>query len=58
MVLGATGRDGDRDIGNRDRRIAMADLRDYSAKGEELRRSTACVAVGGRETRAPAVDEL
>lgn len=45
-------------VGNRDRRIAMADLRDYSAKTEELRRTTARHAAAGRKARALAIDEL
>lgn len=45
-------------VGNRDRRIAMADLRDYSAKTEELRRQTARSAATSRTTRALAIDEM
>ena len=45
-------------VGNRDRRIGMADLCDYVAKTEELRRSTARNAASIRNTRALAIDEF
>lgn len=45
-------------VGSRDRRITMADLRDYHAKAEELRRTTARNAATARKTRALAIDEF
>lgn len=45
-------------VGNRDRRIAMADLHAYIAKTEELRRVNAREAARGCRTRALALDEM
>lgn len=45
-------------VGSRDRRIAMADLRDYVAKTEELRHSLARSNAHVRATRAAAIDEM
>lgn len=45
-------------VGNRDRRIAMADLRDYVAKTEELRHQIARNTANSRAARALAIDEV
>lgn len=45
-------------VGNRDRRIAMANLRAYIEKTEELRRVNARNVAHGRKTRALALDEM
>ncbi|MFI2565619.1 helix-turn-helix domain-containing protein [Paenarthrobacter sp. NPDC018779] len=45
-------------VGARDRRIAMADIRDYAARAEELRRMTAENNANVRSTRALAIDEM
>jgi len=45
-------------VGSRDRRIAMADLRDYVTKSEQLRSATARSVAHGRDTRALAIDEM
>ncbi|WP_024817849.1 helix-turn-helix domain-containing protein [Arthrobacter sp. 31Y] len=45
-------------VGARDRRIAMADLRDYITKAEELRRVSARNAAHARTTRSLAIDEM
>lgn len=45
-------------VGARDRRIAMADLRDYVARSEELRRSSARSTAQSRNIRAASIDEM
>ena len=45
-------------VGKRDRRIAMADLRDYLAKTEHLRRHAARGFAQTHQTRALAIDEM
>jgi len=45
-------------VGARDRRIAMADLRDYIARCEELRRSSARNTAQSRSIRAASIDEM
>lgn len=45
-------------VGTRDRRISMADLRDYADRAEELRRSTARHVAQSRQVRALSIDEM
>lgn len=45
-------------VGTRDRRIAMADLRDYVDRAEALRRTHATSAAMGSRVRALSVDEM
>lgn len=45
-------------VGTRDRRIAMADLRDYVTRSEELRRSSARNTAQSRNIRAASIDEM
>ncbi|WP_460530397.1 helix-turn-helix domain-containing protein [Humibacter ginsengiterrae] len=45
-------------VGARDRRISMADLTDFVARTEELRRATARAVAQPGQTRALAIDEI